>query len=113
MLVNEIANRPQRDAVRFAQDDVKRAEERLLQARDELARYRDKELLIEPQADAVAGKIAVAQTLRAGPASMETELTILKGGNIRCGRRATRGPARRIDATRAQLRMSNPGGNDA
>lgn len=104
-LVNDIANRPQRDAVRFAQEDVKRAEERLLQAREELAKYRDREMVIEPQADAVAGKIAVAQTLRTNLASMETELTVLKGGNMSANSTQLVGLQRRIDATRAQLRL--------
>lgn len=104
-LVNEIANRPQRDAVRFAEDDVRRAEERLRRTRSELATYRDKELLIEPQADAVAGKIAVAQTLRTSLANLETELVILQGSNMNANSSQIVGLKKRIEATRAQLKV--------
>ena len=103
-LVNDIANRPQRDAVRFAQDDVKRAEDRLRQTREDLAKYRDKELLIEPQADAVAGKIAVAQSLRTSISTMETELTILQSSKLSKNSSQFIGLQNRIEATRAQLR---------
>lgn len=103
-LVNDVANRPQRDAIRFAEADLKRAEDRLNRSRADLAKYRDAELLIEPQADAVTGKIALAQTLRAAVSSLQTELSVLKGQNLGPTAAQVVALERRLRATLDQLR---------
>lgn len=103
-LVNRVANRAQLDAVRFAEEEVRRAEGRLLQVRSDLTEYRNKEMVIEPQADNVSGKIAVAQTLRSSIASLETEVTFLKGQNLSQNAPQMASLLKRLDATREQLR---------
>lgn len=103
-LVNQVANRPQLDAVRFAEEEVKRAEDRLLKIRAELTQYRNTEMVIEPQADSVTGKITVAQTLRANVASLETEISILKSQNVSPNAPQVVTLTKRLEATRTQLR---------
>lgn len=104
-LVNNVANRPQQDAVRAAEDDIKRAEERLKKVRAELARYRNAEQLIEPGADVVTGKVTLAQTLRASLAALETEASVLKAQNLSPNAPQSIGLQNRIKSTREQLRL--------
>lgn len=104
-LVNEIANRPQRDAIRFAENDLRRAEDRLKQVRVELTKFRNTEQVIEPGGNIVASNIALAQTLRANLSQLETELSSLHKQNPDLSANAPVSSAlrQRIKATREQL----------
>lgn len=104
-LVNEIANRPQRDAIKFAENDLRRAEDRLKQVRVELTKFRNTEQIIEPGGNVVASNIALAQTLRANLSQLETELSSLHKQNPDLSASAPVSSAlkQRIKATREQL----------
>lgn len=77
-LINKISNRPQRDAVRFAEDDVRRAEARLKTVRAELTRFRNSEQLIDPQANVVTSNVLLAQSLRGTISQLQTDLAALQ-----------------------------------
>lgn len=102
-LVNNVANRPQRDAVRFAENDVKRAEDRLQAVRGDLTRYRNVQQLIEPQASAVTTNVTLVQSLRANLNQLETELAVLSKEKLSSGSRVVANLQTRIQATRDQL----------
>ena len=77
-LVNKIANRPQRDAVRFAEADLQRAEERLKDIRGKITRFRNTEQVIDPQSNVVTSNVALAQSLRATLNQLQTDLASLE-----------------------------------
>lgn len=102
-LINEVANRPQLDAVRFAEQEVKRAEDRLKIARGEVTRFRNSERLIDPQASVVTSNVLLAQTLRQNLTSLETELSRLRDQRLDPGSPVVQTLQTRIKATREQL----------
>jgi capsular polysaccharide transport system permease protein len=103
-LINTISNRPQRDAVRFAEGDVKRAEERLQSIRAELTRYRNSEQLIDPQSNVVTSNVVLAQSLRAMLSQLQTEQTALeKEKGLSRNAPALVSIGKRIAATKEQL----------
>jgi capsular polysaccharide transport system permease protein len=104
-LVNDIANRPQRDAVKFAENDVNRAEERLRAIRAQLTQFRNNEQVIEPQANIVTSNTLLAQTLRANLNQMETELSALTKQNLSPNAPVSVVLQNRIKATREQLAL--------
>lgn len=81
-LINEVAQRPQRDAVKYAENEVKRAEDRLVEIRAQLSAYRDKEAVIEPTSSVVMSNNTMAQTLRTLLAQHQTDVAALKKQNI-------------------------------
>ena len=81
-LVNRIANRSQNDAVRFAQREVERAEERLKAIRAKLTEYRNKVGFIDPNTSVIASNSTLIQGLRASLAQMETQLATLQRQNL-------------------------------
>jgi capsular polysaccharide transport system permease protein len=102
-LVNDIANKPQQDAIRFAEADLKRAEERLKVIRQDLSELRNKEQVIDPQSNVVASNILLAQTLRANLSQMQTELSALAKQKLHADAPASQILQSRIKATREQL----------
>lgn len=84
-LINEVAQRPQREAMRYAEAEVARAEDRLRKVRAELAQYRDKTGLIEPNSSVVMANATVASTIRSSLAQIQTDMAVLRkqgvGGN--------------------------------
>lgn len=103
-LINKIANRPQRDAVRFAEEDVKRAETRLTSVRSELTRFRNSEQLIDPQTNVVNSNVILAQSLRATLSQLQTEYSSLeKERSLSRNAPAIVSLEGRIAATRQQL----------
>ena len=81
-LINELATRPQRDSVRSAEMEVKRAEDRLKGVTARLTAYRNSEQVIEPTANVVTSNIQLATTLRAQLIQLQTELSSLKRQNL-------------------------------
>lgn len=81
-LVNRIANRTQLDAVRFAQREVDRAEERLKAVRAQMTEYRNRTGVIDPTNSIVASNATLIQTLRANLAQLETQLSTLLRQNL-------------------------------
>ncbi len=72
-LVNKVAQRPQQDAVRFAEGELTRAKERVKRARAALTEYRLQEGVIDPSG-VVSTNIALVQTLRAQLSQQQADL---------------------------------------
>ena len=102
-LVNKIANRSNVDAVRFAEAEVLRAQERLKTVRASLTDYRNKVGVIDPATSVVASNSTVQQTLQASLATLETQLTSLLGRNLSPTSPAVQTLQNQIKATKDQL----------
>ena len=116
-LINEVANRPQFDAIRFAESEVKRAEDRLKAARAKVTSFRNSERLIDPQASVVASNVLLAQTLKQNLAQLQTELSAVSQRKLNPDSPVIQTIQTRIAATREQLKaiesqvMSSGDGN--
>jgi capsular polysaccharide transport system permease protein len=102
-LVNKIANRSNVDAVRFAEAEVLRAQERLKIVRANLTQYRNKVGVIDPATSVVASNSTVQQTLQASLATLETQLTSLLGRNLAPTSPAVQTLQNQIKATKDQI----------
>jgi capsular polysaccharide transport system permease protein len=102
-LVNEIAMRSRLDAVRFSEQEVKRAQDRLNEIRAQVGEYRDKEAVIDPTSNVVASNTTLAQTLRATLMQYQTELAALRRQNLRSDAPTIVALQSRIFAARQQL----------
>lgn len=76
-LINDIANRSYRDAVRFAQEEVTKAETRVSNVRQRLTEYRNRVGVIDPNTSVVASSATLVQTLKATLAQQETQLATM------------------------------------
>lgn len=103
-LINEVAQRPQREALRYAEIEVKRAEDRLRAVRAELADYRDKTGLIEPNGSVVSANAAVAATIRSAIAQIQTDMSALKNHGVRSTAPPMQTLQMRLKATEEQLK---------
>jgi capsular polysaccharide transport system permease protein len=102
-LVNRIANRTQNDAVRFAQREVERAEERLKAIRAKLTEYRNKVGVIDPATSVIASNSALVQALRGTVAQLETQLQTLRLQNLQPNAPAVVTLQNQINSTKEQL----------
>ena len=102
-LVNRIANRTQNDAVRFAQREVERAEERLKAIRAKLTEYRNKVGVIDPASSVIASNSALVQALRGTVAQLETQLQTLRLQNLQPNAPAVVTLQNQINSTKEQL----------
>lgn len=76
-LINDISARSRRDAVKFAEADVSRAEERLRGARAEMRRFRDLEQTPDA-ARTAGGTLDLAMKLRGELAGLQSQLASLR-----------------------------------
>lgn len=102
-LITGVARRPQRDAVRFAEEDLQRAQDRLKLVSSEMTRFRDTERVIEPSSNLVLSNTQLASALRANISQLQTELSSLTNQKL-----APQAPARlvlesRLKAVKEQL----------
>ncbi|MGC1466255.1 MAG: hypothetical protein WA792_11035 [Pseudolabrys sp.] len=102
-LVNDIATRPQKDAVRYAENEVRRAEDRLKNIRGEMTKYRNMQGVIDPNSSVVVSNVTLAQNLRASLIQLQTELGSLVQQNINATSPTAQVLQSRINATKAQL----------
>ncbi len=102
-LVNDIATRPQKDAVRYAENEVRRAEDRLKEIRAEMTKYRNTRSVIDPNSSVVVSNVTLAQNLRASLIQLQTELGSLLQQNINATSPTIQVLQSRINATKAQL----------
>ncbi len=102
-LINKISNRPQLDAIRFAEADVARAEERLKKSRVAMTQFRNTEQVIDPQSSVVTSNANLSQTIRATIAQLETELATLRKGRLAASGTLVNSLETRIKAAREQL----------
>jgi len=102
-LITKIAHRPQQDAVRFAEQDLQKAEDRLKRASVEMTQFRNTERMIEPTSNVVMSNTQLAATLRSNLSQLQMTSSSLVKQNL-----SPTSPARvsleaRIKATREQL----------
>ncbi|HVU19899.1 MAG TPA: hypothetical protein VHE09_04150 [Rhizomicrobium sp.] len=81
-LVNKLSNRSQNDAVRFAEKEVERAQDRLRKNRAKLTEYRNRVGVIDPTASVAASNSTLVQTQRANLAALETQLATYERQNL-------------------------------
>lgn len=116
-LVNKISNKPRQDAIKFAEGDLQRAEDRLKVVRKALTDFRVSEQVIDPQASIVTGNVQLAQSLRATLNQLETDLKSLRDRQLGPSARIFQDLQSRITATKQQLATveaeigENRGGN--
>lgn len=103
-LVNEVVQRPQREAVLYAEAEVARAEKRLKEIRAEMTEYRNKEAVIDPNSNIVLSNATLASALRAQLAQYQTELTTMQQGGLSGNSSQLQNLRVRIKATRDQLK---------
>jgi capsular polysaccharide transport system permease protein len=103
-LVNETAQRPLREAVRQAEAEVTRAENRLKEVRAALLEYRNKSAVIEPTSSVVLSNSTVATTLRQTIAQYQSELGGLLHGGLAEKSAQVQAMKRRIKAVQDQLK---------
>lgn len=102
-LINRIANRANIDAVRFAEREVERLQERLKAIRVNVTEYRNRVGVIDPTTSVVAGNSTVQTTLQTNLASLETQLTSLLGRHLLPTSPAVQTLQNQIKATKDQL----------
>jgi capsular polysaccharide transport system permease protein len=102
-LVNRIANRSNIDAVRFAEKEVLRAQDRLKTVRGELTAYRNKVGVIDPTTSVAASNSTVQTALQSSLATLETQLSSLLGRNLLSTSPAVQSVQNQIKATKDQL----------
>jgi capsular polysaccharide transport system permease protein len=102
-LINNMATRPQRDAIRAAEADLKKVEDRLKEVGARLAHFRNTEQVIEPGSNVVTSNVQLAQTLRAELAKLRTDLSALTRQNLDPKAPMVLALQSRIRATREQL----------
>ena len=103
-LINEMAQRPQREAVRYAEEEVKRAEDRLKRILAELAIFRRESGVIDPLTNLVTSNAKVAADLRASIAMIQTEMAALRGQGLNSNAAQFQSLQIRLTATEDQLK---------
>lgn len=104
-LVNQVSMRPRLDAVKFAEAEVNRSEERIRDLRSKLSQYRNKESVIDPNSNVVTSNTTLAQSLRSQLMQYETELTMLTSRKLSPTAPYIVTLKSRIDAARKQLAL--------
>jgi capsular polysaccharide transport system permease protein len=102
-LVNDIATRPQKDAVRYAENEVRHAEDTLKNIRLQMTKYRNAQSVIDPNSSVVVSNVTLAQNLRASLIQLKTELTSLRQQKINDSSPTIQVLLSRINATKSQL----------
>lgn len=102
-LVNRIDMRAKLDAVRFAQDEVQRAEDRVKAARAALTEFRNAEGVIDPTASIVAGNIQDVAATRATLIQLQTQLGVVRKQHVSSSSPIEASLQAKISATQDQL----------
>ena len=102
-LVNRIAMRAKLDAVKFAENEVTRTDQRLLEIRSELTKYRQNEGVIDPNSSVVSSNTDVAKTLRANLAQMQASMNSMLNQKLDPSAPAVMVLASQIKATKQEL----------
>jgi capsular polysaccharide transport system permease protein len=102
-LVNRIANRTTSDAVKFAQNEVDKAEERLRNARAKMTDFRNRTGVIDPQSSLTASNSSLTQSMRANLVQLETQLGTLQRQNLQMDTPVMVSLRNQINATKQQI----------
>lgn len=100
-LVNRLSDEAQRDAIRFAGADLREAEARLRRTRQDLARFRDDNSMVDPQAD-IAGQMGLLNALQGEQAQAQIERDMLLTYASKDDQRVMK-IDRRLDAVTARI----------
>lgn len=103
-LINEMAQRPQREAVQYAEAEVKRAEERLKAILAQVAAFRSESGVIDPMTNIVTSNAKVAETLRSSMASIQTEMTAMRRQGLNPNAQQLQTLQTKLKATEDQLK---------
>ncbi|MGH9551618.1 MAG: hypothetical protein ACRD3W_19695, partial [Terriglobales bacterium] len=102
-LINRIVARMQRDTVKFAENEVRRGEDRVKAIRVQLTEFRNKVGVIDPSGSLVASNSQLVQTLRSNLAQLETQMTSLKAERLNAGSPVVQRLSAQIKATQDQI----------
>jgi capsular polysaccharide transport system permease protein len=102
-LINRIANRTAIDAVKFAQNEVTKAEDRLRNSRAKMTDFRNRTGVIDPGTSLAASNSSLTQSLRANLAQLETQLATLQRQNLQMNTPVMMSLQNQISATKQQL----------
>lgn len=103
-LINEVAQRPQRDAVQYAEAEVKRAEDRMRKVAADLAEFRNQSGVIDPMTNLVVSNAAVASTIRGAIAQTQTEIAALRKQGVGANASQVQTLQTRLRASEEQLK---------
>ncbi len=116
-MINRLSAIARDDTIRFAQDELNRAENRLKTARQELTRYRSEKQIIDPDAD-IQVQMGLLNTLQQELAGMLVETDLLRESTRADDPRLTQADRRiaviraRISSERQKLGVGGPEGGD-
>lgn len=103
-LINEMAQRPQREAVQYAEAEVRRAEDRLKAILAEVAVFRNESGVIDPMTNIVTSNATVAATLRSSIATIQTEMAAMRKQGLSPNAQQLQTLQTRLKATEEQLK---------
>jgi capsular polysaccharide transport system permease protein len=101
-LVNSIARRPQLDAIRFSENELRKAEDRMKQVRAALTEFRYREGVIDP-VGSISGNVDLVKSLRLQIVQLQTELAALGTPQQTANSPTAQVLRSKIEAARAQL----------
>jgi capsular polysaccharide transport system permease protein len=102
-LINTIAKRVREEAIRNAEAEVTRAENRLKAIRAQMTAFRNREGVIDPNTSVVTNNVVLAQTVRTLLTQQETELLTFKNQKLSPNAPQIQALQRKIQATKEQL----------
>lgn len=102
-LVNRIAGRAAKDAVKYAQQEVNRAQQRLREISAKMRDYRNRVGVIDPTASVSASNATLIQNQRAMLAQLQTQLDSLTRQNLKPNAPVIISLTNQIKAVREQL----------
>jgi capsular polysaccharide transport system permease protein len=105
-LINEVANRPPITAVRFAENEVTRAENRLKSVRGKWRKYRNKVGVLDPNTSITVANSQLVQSLQANLSGYETQLSTLQSLHLAPNAPAVITLKSQIEATKDQLKKT-------
>lgn len=103
-LINDVAQRPQREAIQYAEAEVKRAEERLKSVWMHLAEFRNRSGVIDPIANLVVSNATVAATIRSNLSQIQTDISALRKQGLGANSAPVQALTVKLRATEEQLK---------
>lgn len=104
-LINEIAMRPMKDAIRYAEEQVEHAESRLERARRAVSDYRKSAGIVDPTGS-IANNVALTQALRSQLSQLEVEFQTISAQQQNANAPILKQQSLRISAVRDALKKA-------
>jgi len=102
-LVNRLQQRMLTAGVKSAEEEVTKAERRVLATREKMANFRKEHGIIDPNASVVASNATLAQSLRATIAQLQTSVDALRAQNVKSNSPVMQSLEAQIKALREQI----------